>query len=123
MVRRKSTPAKGDIWHVNGDPASGKEFKGPHYYLVISDQGINQALGVAICLPITSGGGLARSQSVTVSIDGSSTDKGLVTGVVLCYQIRTMDLAARKASYHSKVAPEIMDEVLGIVVDIIDPQP
>ena len=37
MVSRR-VPQKGEIWHVNGDPVEGREFKGPHYYLVISQR-------------------------------------------------------------------------------------
>ncbi|MEX9892499.1 hypothetical protein AB7W78_18960 [Providencia rettgeri] len=39
----------------------------------------------------------------------------------MCYQIRTLDLASRKATYSSTVNPEILDEVIGKIVDIIDP--
>lgn len=121
MVSRR-IPQKGEIWHVNGDPVEGKEFKGPHYYLVISPKELVAALGTAVCVPITSGGGAARSQSVTVWLDGDSTESGKVTGVALCYQLRSLDLTARKATYSTKVAPHIMDEILSMVVDLIDPR-
>lgn len=120
MVRRR-TPQKGDIWHINGDPVEGREFKGPHYYLVISPGELVAALGTAVCIPVTSGGGAARSKAVTVYLDGNSTDTGKVTGVALCYQLRSLDLAARKAIYAAKVEPHIMDEILAMVVDLIDP--
>lgn len=121
MVRRKNVPGKGEIWHVNGDPVSGREFKGAHYYLVISELALNQKLGTAICIPITSGGGLARSEAVTVYLDGSSTDTGKVTGVALCYQIRSLDLCERKASYVAQAESNIVDEILAKVIDILDP--
>ncbi|MEN4892387.1 type II toxin-antitoxin system PemK/MazF family toxin [Erwinia billingiae] len=120
MVSRR-TPQKGDLWHINGDPVEGREFKGPHYYLVISSGKLVAALGTAVCIPVTSGGGAARSQAVTVYLDGDSTDTGKVTGVALCYQLRSLDLAARKATYAAKVEPHIMDEILAMVVDLIDP--
>ncbi|MBA8563183.1 type II toxin-antitoxin system PemK/MazF family toxin [Citrobacter portucalensis] len=122
MAQGRKTPAKGEIWHVNGDPVEGHEFKGAHYYLVVSDRNLVSALGTAVCVPITSGGASARSHAVTVYLDGDSTDTGRVTGVVLCYQLRALDLVARKASYTARVAPHIMDEILGMVVDLIDPQ-
>lgn len=115
-------PQKGDIWHINGDPVSGREFKGPHYYLVISPRELVAALGTAVCIPVTSGGSAARSQAVTVYLDGDSTDTGKVTGVALCYQLRSLDLSARKATYTAKVEPHIMDEILSVVVDLIDPR-
>ncbi|NIF24545.1 type II toxin-antitoxin system PemK/MazF family toxin [Candidatus Pantoea multigeneris] len=121
MVSRR-IPQKGEIWHVNGDPVSGKEFKGPHYYLVISVRELVAALGTAVCIPVTSGGQAARSAAVTVYIDGSSTDTGKVTGVALCYQLSSLDLPARNASFSAKVEPHVMDEILAKIVDLIDPQ-
>ncbi len=115
-------PHKGQIWHINGDPVSGKEFKGPHYYLVITDSQLNQALGTVLCAPITSGGNASRAQSVTVYLDGSSTDTEKITGCVLCYQLRSLDLVTRKATYSATLEENIFEEVLGKIVDIIDPQ-
>lgn len=121
MVSRR-VPQKGEIWHVNGDPVAGREFKGPHYYLVISPQELVAALGTAVCVPVTSGGSASRSQSVTVYLDGNSTDTGRITGVVLCYQLRSLDLSARKGAYAATVESHIMDEILSMVIDLIDPR-
>ncbi|HHR5880499.1 TPA: type II toxin-antitoxin system PemK/MazF family toxin [Providencia alcalifaciens] len=121
MVKAKR-PHKGQIWHINGDPVAGKEFKGPHYYLVVTDTQINTALGTSICVPITSGGSRARTQNVTVYLDGSSTDTGNITGCILCYQLRSLDLIARKATYSATLNEDIFEEVLSNIIDIIDPQ-
>ena len=121
MAKTKK-PHKGQIWHINGDPVSGKEFKGPHYYLVITDSQLNNALGTTLCAPITSGGRTSRTQSVTVYLDGSSTDTGKITGCVLCYQLRSLDLLAQKANYSATLEESVFEEVLGKIIDIIDPQ-
>ncbi|PHM29966.1 type II toxin-antitoxin system PemK/MazF family toxin [Xenorhabdus budapestensis] len=122
MVHRRNVPSKGEIWHTSSNSVSGREFKGAHYYLVISEFALNQKLGTALCVPITSGGGIARSEAVTVYLDGSSTDTGKITGVVLCYQIRSLDLNERKATYSAQAEPSVVDEVLAKVIDILDPQ-
>jgi mRNA interferase ChpB len=115
-------PQKGEIWHVNGDPVEGREFKGSHYYLVISQRELVVALGTAVCVPVASGGGASRSQGVTVYLDGNSTDTGKVTGVALCYQVRSLDLTACRASYAATVGPHVMNEIVSLVVDLIDPR-
>ncbi|EEB7406979.1 type II toxin-antitoxin system PemK/MazF family toxin [Salmonella enterica] len=119
---RRRTPAKGEIWHVNGDPTEGHEFRGAHYYLVLSERDLVAAMGTAMCVPVTSGGAQARSKSTTVYIDGGSTDKGKVTGVVLCHQIRALDLVARKAVYTCKADSNLVDEIVMMVVDLLDPR-
>lgn len=73
-------------------------------------------------MPITSAGAFARSEGVTVVIDGSSTDTGKVTGVALPFAIRTLDLKARKATYAATAELHIVDEVTALMIDIIDPQ-
>lgn len=119
---RRRTPAKGEIWHVNGDPVEGHEFKGAHYYLVLSERELVAAMGTAMCVPVTSGGALARSKSTTVYIDGNSTDTGKITGVALCHQIRALDLIARKGSYSCKAESQLVDEIIMMVVDLLDPR-
>ena len=47
------TPNRGDIVHLQFDPASGHEMKGPHFGLVISSKTFNQ-LGLAMICPIRS---------------------------------------------------------------------
>jgi mRNA interferase ChpB len=121
MVTRRS-PDKGQIWHVDGGPVEGREFRGPHYYLVISPRELTDALGTTLCVPVTSGGAASRSQGVTVYLDGDSTDTGKVTGVAMCYQLRSLDLTARHATYTCTVEPHILDEIISLVVDLIDPR-
>ena len=123
MVRRRNgIPERGEIWHVNADPQAGKEFKGPHYYLVISAQPLNQAFATSICIPVTSAGAFSRSKGVTVVIDGGSTDTGKITGVALPFAIRALDLNALGATYAAKVETRVLDEVTSLLIDIIDPQ-
>jgi len=44
----KRVPQKGEIWHVNGHPVEERGFKGPHYYLIISQRELVAALGTAV---------------------------------------------------------------------------
>ncbi|EBW2268523.1 type II toxin-antitoxin system PemK/MazF family toxin [Salmonella enterica] len=122
MVKRRTIPARGEIWHIDGDPQAGKEFKGPHYYLVISDQRLNEVFSTAICVPITSAGSFSRSEGVTVVIDGRSTDTGKITGVALPFAVRSLDLKARSATYAATVESFIIDEVASLLIDIIEPK-
>ncbi|MDG6459536.1 type II toxin-antitoxin system PemK/MazF family toxin [Glaesserella parasuis] len=120
MVMR--VPKKGEIWYVDPDPTKGHELRSPHYFIVVSDELLNQALGTAICCPISTGGNAARSQNVTVVLDGSSTESGKVTGVILCHQVRALDLKERQAKYATKAEDYLIDEVIMKLVDLIDPQ-
>ncbi len=121
MVKRQ-VPGKGDIWLINPDPTSGHELRGPHYFLVVTESTLNNAMGVSLCCPISTVAIGARSAGVTVAITSDSTEKGTVRGVVLCHQIRALDLKERKAQFHTKAESHLIDEVVMKLVDIIDPQ-
>jgi len=66
--------------------------------------------------------GASRSQGVTVDLDNNSTDNGKVTDVVLCYQLRSLDLTARRTSNADTLEPHVMDEILSLVIALIDPR-
>lgn len=55
-------------------------------------------------------------------LDGSSTESGKVTGVILCHQVRALDLKERQAKYATKAEDYLIDEVIMKLVDLIDPQ-
>lgn len=107
---------RGDIYLVSLDPASGSEQQGQRPVLVISKSEFNR-LGVALVCSITQGGVAARIAGWAVSMTGAGTS---TQGVVLCHQIRTLDLKARSAKRKERVPDFIMDEVLARVQAIID---
>ncbi|KOC87683.1 type II toxin-antitoxin system PemK/MazF family toxin [Winslowiella iniecta] len=113
------TPRKGEVWLIDPDPLEGRELRGPHYYIVLTEEALNLALGVAICCPISTG---ANARGVTVVVDGGSTLKGTVNGVVLCHQVRALDLTERRAKFIILAESHLIDEVVMTLVDIIDPQ-
>ncbi|WP_394517441.1 hypothetical protein [Pantoea sp. SGAir0175] len=57
-----------------------------------------------------------------IYLHDNSTDTGKVTGLALCYQLRSLDLTARRASNAATVEPYVMDEVFSLVVDLIGPR-
>ena len=84
--------------------------------MIISVREFNR-LGVPIVCPITLGGSFARDGGFAVSLTGT----GLAAqGVVLCNQLRALDLNARRAKFIEKVPREIIDEVLGKVAVLFE---
>jgi mRNA interferase ChpB len=103
---------RGDIYLVSLDPSAGHEQQGKRPVLVISPGKFNRQTGVPVVLPITTGGGFARTAGFAVSLMGA----GLQTiGVVRCDQPRALDLKARGAKKLETVPDTIIDEVLSKV--------
>ena len=107
---------RGDIWHVDLNPARGHEQANPRYVLILTLNAFNR-LGTAIVAPITSGGDFARHKGFAVSLSGTGTN---ASGVVLCHQLRALDLRARSGRFSEKAPDFIVDEVLAKVAALFE---
>lgn len=118
MMRRR-VPQRGDVYWIDPNPVAGREMKDRHRFVVITPREIN-ALGVAMAVPVTSGGSFARDTGLTVPITGHDTN-----GVAVCNQVRTFDIEAREkagfARYVESLDAVTMDEIVSRVISVIDP--
>ena len=108
---------RGDIYLVSLDPTAGHEQQGRRPVLVISPGKFNRLTGVPIVLPITGGGGFARTSGFSVTLMGAGTR---ITGVVRCDQPRALDLRARRAKRLERVPDAIVYEVLSRVAPLFE---
>jgi mRNA-degrading endonuclease toxin of MazEF toxin-antitoxin module len=107
---------RGDIWHVDLNPIKGREQANPRYVLVLTVRAFNM-LGTPIVAPITTGGDFAREKGFAVSLMGAGTK---ATGVVLCHQLRALDLKARGGRFSERIPEAVMDEVLARVQPLFE---
>ena len=110
------TPARGDVYLVGLDPAEGREQKGTRRVLVVTTATFNK-IGHVMCCPITTGGNFARLEGFTVSLTGAGTD---TQGVVLCHQLRSLDLKARRSKRIEALPGFIVEDVLAKLHAILD---
>ena len=118
MATRRAAyvPRRGDIIRLDFDPSAGHEQRGTRPALVLSPEAFNR-FGLALACPVTRGGAFARGRAWTVPLAGA----GLLTdGVVLCNQVRTVDLTARRAQFIEAVPAELVADVLARVATLID---
>jgi mRNA-degrading endonuclease toxin of MazEF toxin-antitoxin module len=107
---------RGDIWHVDLDPTRGREQAFPRYVLVLTRREFNR-LGTPLVAPISTGGNFARMRGFAVPLAGAGTK---ATGVVLCHQLRALDLQARQARFSEKAPDSVVDEVLAKVAALLE---
>jgi mRNA interferase ChpB len=112
-------PQQGDVYWIDPNPTSGKEMKDKHRFVIITCGKIN-SLGIAMAVPITTGGAFARKMGLTVPINGYDT-----IGVAVCNQIRSFDIDARiklrKASYIETLDTDLTSEIVSRVLSVIEP--
>jgi mRNA interferase ChpB len=110
---------KGDVYWIDPNPISGREMQDKHRFVVITSKEIN-ALGIAMTVPVTSGGKFPRDMGIAVSIMGHDT-----TGVAVCNQVRSFDIEARvkagSAKYIETLDTITIDDIVNRVVSILDP--
>lgn len=118
MIRWR-IPQQGDVYWIDPNPVAGREMKDRHRFVVITPKEIN-VLGVAMMVPITSGGVFARDTGLTVPITGHDT-----TGVAVCNQVRSFDIEAREragsARYVETLDVATTAEIISRVISVIDP--
>ncbi|WP_310425316.1 type II toxin-antitoxin system PemK/MazF family toxin [Chamaesiphon sp. VAR_48_metabat_135_sub] len=101
----KYIPARGDIIRLNFDPTLGREQAGYRPALIITAREFNQATRLALVCPITS---KVKGFNLEVILP-----EGLITsGVVLTFQVKTIDWFERQVKYVESLPTETMDEVI-----------
>lgn len=107
---------RGDIVHIECDPAAGREMNGPHFALVISARDFHE-LGYHLVCPISQGeAARAREHGYLVSLMGTGT---ATQGNIHCHQVKSLDLSARNARFKERVPDAIVEEVANIVSGIL----
>ena len=114
MARETYHPDRGDLVHVSFQPSAGREQTGPRYAVVLSAQSYNRRSGLAVCCPITSH---VKGYPFEVPIN---TER--VHGVVLTDHVRSIDYRERGRTFVDKVQRDLLDEVVGFVLELVDPQ-
>ena len=78
---------------------------------MISRQSFNDHTGFSIAAPITS---TVRGMALEIPLQGTATN-----GVVLMYQLRSLDVASRNVSFVEKVPTSIINKAMEIAITVI----
>ena len=103
-------PDKGDIVLLDFDPSAGKEIIKRRPALVISRQSFNDHTGFSIVAPITN---TVRGMALEIPL------RTATNGVVLMYQLRSLDVASRNVSFVEKAPASIINKATEIALTIV----
>lgn len=106
-------PEQGDIIILEFDPQAGHEQKGRRPAIVVSNNTFNNFTKMAMVCPITN---TNRGFPLHVVLD----DRTTTTGVILCEQVKALDISARNASFKEKAPQDILEEVVDILFGFIE---
>ena len=108
-------PGRGDLIWLQFNPQAGHEQSGNRPALVISPVAYNRRVGLALCCPIMS---QVKGYPFEVALPSGLE----VEGVILSDQLRSLDWRARKARRISRVPNEVLDEAVGKLLALVDPE-
>lgn len=107
------TPEQGDIITLEFNPQAGHEQKGRRPAIVVSNNIFNNFTKMAMVCPITN---THRGFPLHVVLD----DRVATTGVILCEQVKALDIAARNAAFKEKAPRDVVEEVVDIIFGFIE---
>jgi mRNA interferase MazF len=109
----KYIPTRGDIIKLDFDPTLGREQAGYRPALIITPKQFNQATRLALVCPIT-------SQIKGFPLEVVLPDGLITSGVILTFQVKTIDWYERQVKYIESLPSEIMAEVIAKLHALID---
>lgn len=107
------TFAQGDIVTLDFSPTQGHEQSGYRPALVVSAKGYNAKTGLIVVCPITN---TLKPFPTRISLDNRTQ----TTGFVICEQIRTIDVTARRPKFFEKMPDDLFRQVLDIVASVFE---
>lgn len=105
---------RGEIYFVDLDPTAGHEQHGRRPIIIVTPGPFNQ-LGLQLVAPVTSGGAFARHRGFAIELTGMKTH-----GVILCNQLRTLDISARKGRFVERAPVAIIDDMLAKISTLLE---
>lgn len=95
------------------DPQTGHEQRGRRPALVVSSNLFNRVNSLTMVCPITH---TDRGSPFHIRLD----DRTETDGVVMCDQVRMLDLNSRRAAFEEKAPDDVLAEAVDIIRGIIE---
>jgi len=104
---------QGDIIAIDFDPQAGHEQKGRRPAIVVSNNTYNSFTKSAMVCPITN---TDRNIPIQIKLDNRTKTKG----VIMCEQVKTLDLSKRNANFLEKAPADIISDAVDMIFSFIE---
>ena len=104
---------QGDIIYLDFDPQSGHEQKGRRPALVVSNNVYNRFHNLLLVCPITN---TNRGFPFHIPLD----ERTKTTGVIMCDQVRALDVAARNGEFWEKAPVDFVMDAVDQIVSFVE---
>lgn len=107
------TPKQGDIVYLDFNPQAGHEQSGRRPAFVASNDAFNSLGRGALVCPITN---TNRGVPIQVPLDSRTN----TTGVIMCDQVKALDVLSRNVAFKERAPDDITAEVVDIIYGFIE---
>jgi mRNA interferase MazF len=104
---------QGDIIWLDFDPQTGHEQRGRRPALVVSNESFNTFSSLTLVCPVTH---TDKNHPFHIRLDNRTK----TTGVILCDQVRALDINARHFEYAERIPDAILTEIIDIINGFIE---
>ena len=104
---------QGSIIFIDFNPHSGHEQAGKRPAVVISNNLFNRVNNMTMVCPITSS---RQKTPFQIPLD----DRTMTHGVILCDQVRMLDLNIRGYDFCENIPTDVLEEVLDVIKGIME---
>jgi mRNA interferase MazF len=115
VSKRTYYPDRGDLIELNFQPAAGREIDKRRPAIVLSPVAYNRRSGLCVAVPV--------STDMTPGPMWIRLPDGLLPrpSMILCDYVKSFDYRERGATFVGRVPVGVVEEVVGNVMDLIDP--
>ena len=115
MSERTYHPDRGDLVLMNFQPAAGREIDKRRPAIVLSPLAYNRKSGLCLAVPL--------STDLTPGPLWIPMPPGFLAkpSLILCDYVKSVDYRERSASFVKRVPEALVDQIVGNILDLIDP--
>jgi mRNA interferase MazF len=115
VSKRTYHPDRGDLIEINFQPAAGREIDKRRPAIVLSPLAYNRRSGLCLVVPLSS--------DLTPGPLWLAMPAGYLSrpSLILCDYVKSIDYRERAARFVKHVPEALIDQIVGNVLDLIDP--
>lgn len=115
MSKRTYHPERGDLIELTFNPAAGREIDKRRPAIVLSPLAYNRKSGLCLAVPLSSD---LTPGPLWIAMPAGYLPR---PSLILCDYVKSFDYRERSATFIGRVPKDLVEQIVGNVLDLIDP--
>jgi len=114
-VKKTYHPDRGDLIEINFYPAAGREIDKRRPAIVLSTMTYNRSAGLCFVVPLSTD---LTPGPLWIAMPGGFVRR---PSLILCDYLKSFNYRERSAAFLNRVPNELVDQITGHLLDVLDP--